>query len=63
MNDTPIEWNEYRPDEHVHNDYQDTLIKCPSCGNFVKRYIRMVFLTYPPEYRYDCPNCGWSGYK
>ena len=19
MNDTPIEWNEYRPDEHVHN--------------------------------------------
>lgn len=38
-----------------------TDIECPKCGNFIYRYTQMIFTTYPPQYHYECPNCGWNG--
>lgn len=57
-----MKWEDYRPDAMM-PEYESTEIECPVCGHYLMRYIRIVLTTYPVKYRYDCPNCKWSGTK
>lgn len=58
-----ISWEEFDPRHDVHDDYCDTNIECPVCGRLLKRYTKLVYVSNPPMYRYDCLSCGWNGYK
>lgn len=57
-----MEWNDFQPN-FDDSCYEETNIKCPKCAALLKRYTRTVLTTYPAKYRYDCPECGWSGVK
>ena len=30
---------------------------CPKCGGDL---VSLVLTSYPPQYKKECPNCGWS---
>ena len=30
---------------------------CPKCGGDL---VSLVLTSYPPQYKEECPNCGWS---
>ena len=57
-----MKWEDFRPDA-MPPEYESTEIECPVCGHYLMRYIRIVLTAYPAKYRYDCPNCKWSGTK
>jgi len=58
-----IKWEDFDPLRDVHDDYADTRIECPVCGRLLKRYTKLVYVSNPPMFRYECFNCGWNGYK
>ena len=35
---------------------------CPICGNELIKYTSMVLTTCPPQYNYECTNCGYIEY-
>lgn len=39
-----------------------TTMKCSCCGKAVKIDLTKVFLSYPPCYHWECPECGSEGY-
>lgn len=39
-----------------------TTMKCSCCGKIVKIDRSKVFLSYPPCYHWECPECGSEGY-
>lgn len=41
--------------------YEMTDIKCPDCGKPLFRYTAGILAIYPPQYRYDCLECKWTG--
>lgn len=43
------------------NNREETNIECPQCGKRLYRRTDVVLASYPPQYRYECDNCGWSG--
>lgn len=57
-------WEEFKgSDIKFSQEHEPTDIECPQCGKYLQRYTGFIFTTYPPKYRYDCPNCGWYGMK
>lgn len=62
MDSKLISWDDYSPTTRD-SDYKPTSIACPVCGAPLLLYVREVFTTYPPKYRYDCANCNWTGIK
>ena len=55
-------WEEYQSFKYVNLNYEVTNIECPDCGKEgLLRDISEVLTTYPPQYRYVCPNCHWRG--
>lgn len=40
---------------------QRTDIECPECGHFLYKRTDIVLSSYPPKYKYECPECGWVG--
>lgn len=37
-------------------------IKCPNCGEIVQVDTSMILTSYPPQYKWECPKCGRTGY-
>lgn len=59
-----ITWDEYKKNLSIRissNGYEETNIECPNCGKPLYRDTRMVLATYPPQHRYDCLDCKWTG--
>lgn len=40
-----------------------TDITCPKCEKFIWLVTNKILTTYPAQYQYECPNCGWVGYS
>lgn len=40
-----------------------TDITCPKCEEFIFLVTDKILTTYPAQYQYECPNCGWVGYS
>ena len=40
-----------------------TDITCPECEEFIWLVTDKILTTYPAQYQYECPNCGWIGYS
>lgn len=66
-----MKWDEYQKEKqdtfNVFNDGQawlKTEVECPVCGKPIYKNITMVLTSYPPQYRYECPQCHWmeTGY-
>lgn len=38
-----------------------TDIECPNCGTYVYKDTSIVLTSNPPQYYYECLNCGWKG--
>ena len=43
-------WEEFRKQPNTIEDYEDTDIECPNCGEKIKKYTRIVLPTYPAKY-------------
>ena len=39
----------------------ETDIECPICGKCIYKDMSLVLTSYPPQHRYFCAECGWSG--
>lgn len=40
-----------------------TEIYCPKCGKLMKRNTDMILTSLPPQYQYECDNCGYILYS
>lgn len=49
----------YRNDGFMLSTYSEPLYMCPKCGGQVRRNETMVLTSYPPQYRFECDNCGY----
>lgn len=57
-------WDEFKGSDIVFSqEYEQTDIECPKCGEYLRKYTGAIITTYPPKHRYDCPNCRWWGLK
>lgn len=57
-----VSWEEYQSFEYANSNYEDTNIECPNCKTErLLRDISVVLTSYPPQYRYICPKCHWTG--
>ncbi len=57
-----MKWEEYQSQEwKLYQDREKTIIECPKCGALLWRKTDVVLTTYPPQFRYECGCCGWSG--
>ena len=57
-----MKWEEYQANEwKLYQDREKTTIECPECGALLWRRVDLVLTTYPPQFRYECDSCGWSG--
>lgn len=58
-------WKEYINDdtyEMLRGTYEPVEVECPICKNRLYKRTNVVLATNPPQYEYDCIDCGWSGY-
>ena len=39
-----------------------TDIECPKCGKYIWKRLDIVLTSIPPQYQYECDDCGWTGY-
>ena len=55
-------WEEFKEsNKPIFSDKEETDIECPECGAYIYRNTQIIFTSLPAQYRYECPNCGWSG--
>ena len=57
-------WQEFKrkvATEELFATIVPTNITCPECGKYIWKRTDVVLTTYPPQYRYECYNCGWFG--
>lgn len=60
-----MKWKEFK--EQTLNDialfdsynWKRTDIECPVCRGTIYKNIGIVLTSYPPQYQYKCPRCGW----
>lgn len=38
----------------------EPLFECPKCQGEMHRDISVVYMTYPPKYKYFCKECGFK---
>lgn len=58
-----IEWKDFTEHKELYypSNREITEIKCPKCGQPLYRRTDIVLTSYPPQYRYECDNCDWTG--
>ena len=58
-------WEEYI-NEDIYGEcgerYTPVDVKCPECGKHLYKRTDIVLTSYPPQYQYECKECGWVGY-
>lgn len=65
-----ITWEEFKSDKIINADmifengirYEKQDIACPKCGKAIYKNVTEVLATYPEQFYYECPNCGWHDY-
>ena len=57
-----MKWDEYQQKLFVQDlNRERTEIECPNCGAYLWRRTDIVLTSYPPQFRYECDQCGWEG--
>lgn len=58
-------WEEYIT-EDIYGEYGEVYTKvdvaCPYCRAPLYKRTDIVLTSYPPQYQYQCKECGWTGY-
>ena len=54
-------WEEYINEDIYGERYTPVDVKCPKCKHRLYR-IDVILTGYPPQYKYECIECGWVGY-
>ncbi len=58
-------WEEYI-NEDIYGEYGERYepveVECPKCKNRLYKRTDIVLTSYPPQYQYECKECGWCGY-
>lgn len=62
-----IDWNDFISgiadiNKNPQPRKEKTNIVCPKCGNLIYKICDVVFTSYPPKYKYECEECGWSSF-
>lgn len=59
-----IDWDAYNPHvQMIQERYKKTNIACPKCKTALLKRMDIHLTTDPPKRQYECPNCGFVGYK
>lgn len=58
-----MKWEDYKPKPMKDIYEKQTNIECPKCGSKIYKRLDIVLTSYPPQYQYECHNCGWIGYN
>ena len=58
-----IDWDAYNPHPPIPQHYEKTNIACPKCKTALLKRTDIILTSYPPQMQYECPNCGFVGYK
>ena len=37
-------------------------VECTRCGSHLWKRLDIVLTSNPPQYQYECDDCGWVGY-
>ena len=56
-----MKWNEISPQIDGFINYVETDVECPKCGKPLRKRIDVVLTSYPAQYYYYCPECGFEG--
>ena len=59
-----MKWEDYidtRNPNAVQLAERITDIECPECGDWLYQDVSIVLASNPPQLRYHCKKCGWSG--
>ena len=57
-----MKWEDYQKEEWIlYHDREKTQIECPECGALLWRRTDIILTSNPPQFRYECDSCGWSG--
>lgn len=56
-----MKWEEISPKIDQYINYVETDVECPECGHHLRKRIDIVLTTYPVQYHYYCPECGFTG--
>lgn len=56
-------WKEFKQQKYLEytTNLKITDIECPKCGNKIYVDTTTVLTSYPPQQRYTCLGCGWTG--
>ena len=57
-----MKWEDFKKERQrvVYNNYDETDIECPLCGENIYKRTDIVLTSHPTQYVYFCKNCGWS---
>ena len=58
-------WDEYTKSPNAAKPYNKVIqvnIACPKCGHILYKHLDVVYCSLPPQYKYECKECGWIGY-
>lgn len=59
-----VDWDAYNPRlQIIQERYKKTNIACPKCKTALLKRTDITLTTDPPKKQYECPNCGFIGYK
>lgn len=46
---------------YLSEDWIATSLACDYCGATLLENTYIIYMSYPPQKMYKCPNCGWTG--
>ena len=56
-----MKWEDIRPEYYRMENYVETDVECPDCGEHLRKRTDIVLTSYPAQYHYYCPKCGFEG--
>ena len=45
------------------SEWSEPKYKCPKCDGGMRRNLAITLASYPPQYKYQCDNCGHIDYQ
>jgi predicted RNA-binding Zn-ribbon protein involved in translation (DUF1610 family) len=59
-NGETISWEGYHP-KPTENTSMQVNVTCPKCGKKLWKRLDITLTSQPPQFVYECHNCGWQG--
>lgn len=59
-----MKWEDYvksRKTTNIPYGLEKTDIECPKCGKRIYKDTTKILCSYPPQYGFQCIECGWYG--